>query len=410
QATGSYDTVGGGGGNIAGGAFASVGGGQSNAASGSDATVCGGLTNTASGNYATVPGGNHSIASGQSATIGGGEGNLAGGAVSTVGGGSYSSASGNYSTVGGGLNNTASGTVSTVGGGQNNTAIGGATVGGGYGNQASGTYDTVAGGYGNTTGGSWATVPGGVSNTAQGNYSFAAGNRAKANNQGCFVWADSTNADYTCSTSDRFQVRANGGARFDVNGPSFVQILNAGGDLITTSTGAHLTTGGAWTNNSDAAAKENFSPVDGKEVLASVAAMPISTWSYRVEGSDTVHMGPTAQDFYSAFKLGGSDTSITTIDADGVALASIQGLYELSQEQATRIQALEDENASLKQGLDSLDARVTALEGANGTSNSSNGGSAGLFSSSLSIGWLPIGGLLVAGLVLVQRRRTGGKR
>ncbi len=40
------------------------------------------------------------------------------------------------------------------------------------------------------------------------------------------------------------------------------------------------------------------------------------------------HLGPTAEDFYAAFGLG-SDAGIGTVDADGVALATIQALYQL---------------------------------------------------------------------------------
>jgi hypothetical protein len=62
-----------------------------------------------------------------------------------------------------------------------------------------------------------------------------------------------------------------------------------------------------------------------------------------------------AQDFYTAFGLGDSERHITTIDADGVALASIQALYE-------RSQALETENTALQRRVDDLEARVAALE------------------------------------------------
>ena len=42
---------------------------------------------------------------------------------------------------------------------------------------------------------------------------------------------------------------------------------------------------------------------------------------------DVDHYGPTAQDFHAAFGLGDDDdTLIGTQDADGVALAAIQGL------------------------------------------------------------------------------------
>jgi flagellar biosynthesis/type III secretory pathway protein FliH len=39
-------------------------------------------------------------------------------------------------------------------------------------------------------------------------------------------------------------------------------------------------------------------------------------------------MGPTAQDFQAAFGLGSDEQCIGTVDADGVALAAIQGLNE----------------------------------------------------------------------------------
>jgi hypothetical protein len=123
-----------------------------------------------------------------------------------------------YASVSGGLANTASGGVATVAGGQWNTASAGeAAVGGGYGNKAIGDYATVAGGFGNTAGGeSWtgdyAAVPGGLNNTASGAYSFAAGRRAKANAAGAFVWADSTDEDFSSVTPDSFSVRASAGA------------------------------------------------------------------------------------------------------------------------------------------------------------------------------------------------------
>ena len=130
------------------------------------------------------------------ATIGGG-----GYALSMCGSGSadcWNRVTANYGTVGGGYANIASGYAATIGGGQANHATGtGATVGGGGSNTASGYI---------------ATVPGGGGNTAGGDYSFAAGRQAKANNQGCFVWGDnSTTADVTCSTDNRWVARAAGG-------------------------------------------------------------------------------------------------------------------------------------------------------------------------------------------------------
>jgi hypothetical protein len=481
RVTDNYCTVGGGGNNQAGDnagttadrTYATVGGGLHNLASGQYATVGGGHYHTASGDSATVGGGWFNGASGILATVGGGWGNLASGERSTVGGGSGNGVTDNYATVGGGYTNLASALYATVGGGQNNTAsadyatiagggrsdpgsdatanrvtdnygtVGGggnnqagnggftddkiyATVGGGVNNTASGQSATVAGGQNNTASGQYATVAGGTLNSASGNYSFAAGRRAKASDTGSFVWADSTDADFSIGGNNRFSVRATGGvylrtssdgstsanfdasgaADFQVNNNEYVFFYDNGVNLISTSTGARLTIGGTWTNASSRDQKENFTPVDGQAVLASLADMPITTWNSKAEDPSIRHMGPVAQDFYAAFGLGGSDTSIGTLDADGVALAAIQGLYGLSQDQAARIQALEEENAGLQQRLDDLEARVTALEGGAGTS----GASAGPLSSAMPAGWLLLGGLVVGGLVVVQRRRAGGRR
>ena len=47
-----------------------------------------------------------------------------------------------------------------------------------------------------------------------------------------------------------------------------------------------------------------------------------------------------AQDFKAAFEVGEDEKRITTIDADGVALAAIQGLYRRNTDQAQEIERL----------------------------------------------------------------------
>jgi chromosome segregation ATPase len=63
-------------------------------------------------------------------------------------------------------------------------------------------------------------------------------------------------------------------------------------------------------------------------------------------------MGPMAEDFAETFGLGDDDESIATIDADGVALAAIQGLAiehdEMLAEYQERIDELERENDRLR--------------------------------------------------------------
>ena len=127
---------------------------------------------------------------------------------------------GNFGTTGGGYSNTiaASGDQGTIGGGIGHTVSGiGAVIGGGFHNTAGsgsgGQGQTVAGGNQNVASGDFSAVPGGNLNTAAGTYSFAAGRRAKATNQGAFVWGDSTNADVTATGNNQFVVRASGGIR-----------------------------------------------------------------------------------------------------------------------------------------------------------------------------------------------------
>jgi hypothetical protein len=106
---------------------------------------------------------------------------------------------------------------------------------------------------------------------------------------------------------------------------------------------------------SDRNAKENFSDIDPREVLAKVAQLPLHTWNYRDDDHKVKHLGPVAQDFHAAFNIGPDDKHIATVDADGVALAAIQGLYRMVQEKDAELTQLKaDRNALLE--------RVEALE------------------------------------------------
>ena len=83
---------------------------------------------------------------------------------------------------------------------------------------------------------------------------------------------------------------------------------------------------------SDRNAKENFKPVNARAVLDKVAALPVSTWNYKAQTNGVRHIGAMAQDFKRAFGVGETDTGINTVDADGIALAAIQGLNQIVQE------------------------------------------------------------------------------
>src|SRR5262249_12598571 len=129
---------------------------------------------------------------------------------------------------------------------------------------------------------------------------------------------------------------------------------------------------GSWSSLSDRNLKANFAAVDGRDVLQRLVALPVSTWNYQAEGEAIRHIGPTAQDFKAAFNLGEDETTISTVDEQGVALAAIQGLYaELRQWDA--------QNAALA-------ARVATLEQQRGQA------AASAPSQDLPLGWALLGG------------------
>lgn len=122
--------------------------------------------------------------------------------------------------------------------------------------------------------------------------------------------------------------------------------------------GSATCNGSTWNNASDRNAKENFNPVNAQAVLEKVLALPLSEWNYKSQAAAR-HLGPMAQDFHAAFQFNGDDDKhISTVDADGVALAAIQGLNQKlengMQKAETRVAKLEAENAELQQAVNEL--------------------------------------------------------
>jgi uncharacterized small protein (DUF1192 family) len=105
---------------------------------------------------------------------------------------------------------------------------------------------------------------------------------------------------------------------------------------------------------SDRNAKSAVVPVSDDDILARVAALPISEWSYTTERG-VRHVGPMAQDFYAAFNVGEDDRHITSIDEDGVALAAIKALD-------ARVAAKDAEIRSLRADMRRRDARLESSD------------------------------------------------
>ena len=390
-------------GTIGGGFGNKVGNANANVNDAPFGTVGGGVFNGAANYASTVAGGDGNFAGGVRAAIGGGAGNQALSDNSAVAGGANNviRANSQSATIAGGQSNLilSNSPTATIAGGLNNSVspgdIGyvsakGATIAGGEGNTIFGfggfpegplynEYGTIGGGYSNTVNVSYGTVPGGYLNTVLGDFGFAAGSRAVAG-YGCFVWADASSASPFQSTAgNQFGIRAAGGVRLD---PNTTSLFFGSGAKLWPDQGGSIELGDSLANGvtpyidfhygigadqdysvrlindapgfltcsgifrapvvqqtSDRNAKNNFKPINAREVLEKVGALPISQWEFK-QYPGTRHLGPTAQDFKAAFNLGTDDKHIATVDSEGVALAAIQGLNQKVEEKDSEIREL----------------------------------------------------------------------
>lgn len=210
----------------------------------------------------------------------------------------------------------------------------------------------------------------GESNTASGAASVAMGYHAHTNaRQGSFVFADRSTIDtLRAGVNHSANWRLSGGFRiFTTSNLSTGVTIQSGASVsnwgqanavISTSTGAYLSTSGVWTNVSDVNRKHQFTAISGEDILARLRHIPVMRWSYRADKPGVQHIGPTAQDFHAAFGLGGDERTIGTVDADGVALASAQALEVRTSRQAAELETLKAQNKELQRRLDDLEKRA----------------------------------------------------
>ena len=293
---------------------------------------------------ATIPGGlGNSIfaglGGGRGSTIGGGFENRIGGAPNTM----------DFhvpSVIAGGIRNQIEQDESggTIGGGSNSTIEAGAIAG------------TIGGGGDNTikSGSYYSTIPGGNGNEVGERVvgSFASGRRGKAQHDGSFVWSDGSTSDGIASNrTNQVTFQSVGGVRMITRRPD-------SGPMV----GAELLPGsGSWSSMSDRNTKTNVAAINPRDVLARVARLPIGTWNYRSQDETVRHIGPMAQDFRESFGLGEDDRHISAVDADGVALAAIQGLNQRIEEQRTVIERKDGEVTDLQKRVAQLESLVRRL-------------------------------------------------
>ena len=133
----------------------------------------------------------------------------------------------------------------------------------------------------------------------------------------------------------------------------------------------------------------------------------MQSWNYKTQDVSIQHIGPMAQDFNTAFGVGEPDKAgerkyINSLDVDGVALASIQGLYQASQTQAARIATLESQNAAQQAQLDLLQQRLDKLEKQAAIPTPADNTQGATI---LPLGLLGAGGFGLTGLLVAKRRQ-----
>ncbi len=316
-----------------------------------------------------------------------------------------------FQTTASGLSSFASGSQSIATGdyavafGDSSRAIGNSSLATGY-HCSSFGYNSAAIGYYNSTGGASSIALGSESSTngyssiamgrkcsATGDFSLAMGDGAistgknstalgldvnsfadksiamgravTSTNTGAFIIGDaSTSTTMFSSADNQMSMRFVGGYKLYSN--------------TSHTTGVSLATGGgAWSNVSDRRLKENFRTINTEEVLLKLAAIPVTNWNYKSQPASQRHIGPMAQDFFAAFKLDGegADTTINTMDINGVNMAAIQALEKRTaklvadnkdlakknEELATNNAQLKNKDADLQKQLDDLKAIVSKL-------------------------------------------------
>jgi hypothetical protein len=199
----------------------------------------------------------------------------------------------------------------------------------------------------NTRSTGFASVAIGNTTTASGGCATAIGNYVSTNSkQGAFIIGDySTGTSFTYSDSlNRMTMRFAGGYKL---------FTNSGCTL-----GAYLDHNAtAWTVLCDRNKKENFHQIDGEQILTKIRTMPITEWNYKGTDPKVKYIGPVAQDFYSAFHLGGTDSlGINTLCIDGVNIAAIQALEKRTAE----LQKANEKIELMEKRIEKLEQMITS--------------------------------------------------
>ncbi|RLE48216.1 hypothetical protein DRJ25_00375, partial [Candidatus Woesearchaeota archaeon] len=104
---------------------------------------------------------------------------------------------------------------------------------------------------------------------------------------------------------------------------------------------------GTWTDASSRTFKEDFKDVDSKEILDKLMALDIKNYKYKGD-NPARHITPFAEAIYYTFNVGENPKYLSALDVAGLSMVAIQQLKK--------------ENNYLKERVESLEQRLSALE------------------------------------------------
>jgi hypothetical protein len=228
-------------------------------------------------------------------------------------------------------------------------------------NKATGDYSLSLGSY--STASASHAVAIGTQAIASGIYSIALGSGANTNGRdGSMVIGDDSYFQTAYSSADnQLTMRFSGGYRLWSSYPDSVA-------------GVYMRHGqSGWSNYCDRNIKENFTELDGEELLEKLHNIPVTEWNYKRGDTSLKYVGPMAQDFYAAFHLGGTDSlGINSISIDGVNMAGIKALEQRTREMKTVLTTvkemktvlttIQEQNVALMEENKRLKEQLTGLK------------------------------------------------
>ncbi len=136
--------------------------------------------------------------------------------------------------------------------------------------------------------------------------------------------------------------------------------IGAPESLVVTPAGT-ATALGVLQQGADSSKLTNIQAVNGKDVLAKLRTLPISSWTTPGDASGARHLGPSGNSFRAAFNLGSSDASIAPGDLAAVSLVAIKQIADDLEANAPGILQSGNQVKSLQSKIGAQSKRINKL-------------------------------------------------